>query len=503
MASESAIDTETGAGDADGSRGESAAAVRKKLKNLTALLELSSAMMAERNHDALLHLIMARVTEVLDAERSSLFLKDPYKSELYSRIAHDLEIREIRVQIGHGVAGYVAQTRAVMNVPDAYREPRFNQDVDRRTGFRTRTILCAPLVSHRDELLGVIQVLNRRGGAFTREDEELLVAFASHAAVALENAHLYEEQERMITSFVKTLAATIDARDPVTAGHSERVARYSVHLGKALGLPATDLRLLDIAASLHDVGKVGIRDAVLLKPARLSAEEYDQVKEHAALTIDILNKMEFSRDLREVPYVAGAHHERLDGSGYPNRLVADELTLHARIIAIADVYDALTAYDRPYKRAMSEEEALAVLEQGKGRAFDPDLVDLFRSRQVYALDRREFRRIDLELAVEYRPLSQEEAVRRAGTPAATVDLSGGGLQFACDHAITPGTYLEVIIHLPDVAFTTVGKVTRTQPVPAGGHRVGLRFVGLPGPVRDRLARYLVEVKEEEGIDARA
>jgi sigma-B regulation protein RsbU (phosphoserine phosphatase) len=167
--------------------------IRRKVRDLEAILEVSRAMTAEKDIDNLLKRIM-------DAERSSLFLLDEERHELWSRIAEKSEIREIRVPADKGFVGHVVKTHETLNVEDAYEDPRFNQEVDRRTGYRTRSVLCAPLLTYENRIVGVMQVLNKRGGPFSAYDESVLLALGSHAAIALDNARLvlhYIEKQKM------------------------------------------------------------------------------------------------------------------------------------------------------------------------------------------------------------------------------------------------------------------------------------------------------------------
>jgi serine phosphatase RsbU (regulator of sigma subunit) len=170
------------------------------IDDLTRLLAVAQAMTAEKDLDRLLALIVRETTELLNADRSTLFLLDEENDELYSRIAEGAGIREIRFPADRGIAGHVASTGNIINIPDAYQDDRFNQDIDRKTGYKTDTILCAPLISHDERTIGVIQVLNRRGGPFCDSDEQLLLAMGSYAAVTLDNARLvqhYVEKQKM------------------------------------------------------------------------------------------------------------------------------------------------------------------------------------------------------------------------------------------------------------------------------------------------------------------
>jgi len=180
----------------------SAVDIERELRNLNALLAVSKAMSSEVQLDNLLQVIMQKTLEVMEAERTSLFLYDEQRNELWSKIAQELgPLQEIRFPVGVGIAGHVAQTHQRVNLPDAYKDPRFNTDFDKQTGYRTRSLLCLPLVSSNGKLIGVVQVLNKKGGSvFDERDESLLAAFGAHAAVALERAQLieaYVEKQRM------------------------------------------------------------------------------------------------------------------------------------------------------------------------------------------------------------------------------------------------------------------------------------------------------------------
>lgn len=184
------------------------------------------------------------------------------------------------------------------------------------------------------------------------------------------------ENEQLLNSLFVLFAATLDARDPYTAGHSERVAAYSVELGRALCLPKIQIELLRKSALLHDIGKIGVRDDVLLKEGKLTDQEFAQIQEHPTIGIHILNQITLPESLR--PLMAGvrSHHERIDGNGYPDGLAGEEIPLFGRIMAIADAYDAMTS-DRPYRNGMPVEKALSILESGRGTQWDEAFVDVF------------------------------------------------------------------------------------------------------------------------------
>ena len=449
---------------------------RDKVRDLEALLEISRQMVATRELNSLLDLVLRRATQLLDAERSSLFVLDEEAGELWTTIAQELAGHTIRVPLGKGIVGHVAELKTPLRIDDAYADPRFNREVDRETGFRTRSILCCPMLNHEGACTGVIEVLNKRGGGtFGDYDEELLQALASHAAVAITNSKLYEQNQTLFRSVVKTLAAAIDARDPVTAGHSERVTQLALNIGHALALDEEQMSSLELAALLHDVGKLGVRDDVLLKADRLTADEYSQMKEHAVFTDRILSSIEFPRGLRDIPRIASLHHERVDGKGYPNGLTDKEIGVIPRILAVVDVFDALVSWDRPYSKARSVEEALAILESGRGSQFDASIVDLFVDKKLYQVERREYRRINTKVSLEYWVLPDARVEEKLNT-AATVDLSASGLAFRSRTSIPSTTFLEMVIHLPDQAFNVIAQVVRCARQQDDVFRVAVRFV---------------------------
>ena len=316
--------------------------------------------------------------------RTNLWDKDT--DELWSKVALGLDSsQEIRFPADKGLAGYVVKTGETVNIVDAYNDPRFNPEVDTKTGYRTKTILCMPIMNNNREIIGAFQVINKIDGIFTKNDEDLLIAIGGSASIALENAQLfdqqlqlYREQKLLFESFIDTLATSIDARDKITAGHSTRVKLYSILLADALGMNAKDKSLLEKAAILHDIGKIGIRDSVLQKDGKLTDEEYKHIQEHVRITHNILNKIYMSPDFRIITEMACSHHEKWDGTGYYRHLKGEEITLGGRILAVADVFDAITS-KRHYRDKMPIANVLDILMKGAGSHFDKNLVDVFMS----------------------------------------------------------------------------------------------------------------------------
>ena len=227
-----------------------------------------------------------------------------------------------------------------------------------------------------------------------KDDEDTLdwlVAVAHQAGLLMEKLTLLSQQRTMFESMMRGLAASIDARDDLTAGHSARVAHYSVGTARTMGFDVDQQFAIYYAALLHDYGKIGIDDAVLKKPDRLTDEEFEHIRLHPKFTFDILSKIEFPPELADLPMMAASHHERWDGEGYPWRLSGEDIPLAGRIIAIADVYDSLTR-ERHYRDPMPIDEVLELLEEGRGSHFCPTSLDAFLAYHSSVLDAKERRR---------------------------------------------------------------------------------------------------------------
>jgi len=343
-------------------------------QRLKVLLEVGQAISSLMELDDLLLLIARETARVLKADRCTLFLLDKKREELWSKVAMGEE--KIRLPKESGIAGLVVTTGETLIIDDPYSNPHFNPEIDKKTGYHTRSLLCGPMRDSKGEVLGVFQVLNKLDGAFQEEDKELLEAVAAFSAIAIENARLYAELKKTFHSFIETLAATIDARHHLTAGHSHRVARYTVGIAREMGLPKKEIEILRVAAFLHDYGKIGIPDSILAKPGKLTEEEYAQMKRHPALTKEILGKIYLSADYKGIPGLASTHHEKLDGSGYPFGLKDGKIPLGGRIMAVADVFDAITS-KRDYREGMPYPEALEQLRKDVGKHFDPEAFDAF------------------------------------------------------------------------------------------------------------------------------
>ncbi len=237
----------------------------------------------------------------------------------------------------------------------------------------TTSFVCCPII-YETQSLGILAVDNIKTGRPLRQsDVNILMGIASQIGISINNARIYEAKDRQFQSALKTLAATIDARDSLTAGHSERVAEYAVGICNEIGLSEEYTKIIKIASLLHDYGKIGIDDSILKKKGLLTTQEYEEIKTHAEKTRNILDQFDFEGIYKDIPAIAGSHHEKLDGNGYPAGLKGDEIPLGAKIIGVADFFEAITS-KRHYREAMPVNEAFDLLGKKSGKQFDEKIV---------------------------------------------------------------------------------------------------------------------------------
>jgi len=240
----------------------------------------------------------------------------------------------------------------------------------------SHAFICCPIV-YENKVLGIIVADNVRSKrALYQSDLSLVMGISSAVGMALKTAELFEDKEKQFQSTLQILASSIDARDPLTAGHSEKVTEYAVTICGLLNLGEDYTETVRLAALFHDYGKIGIPDSILKKEGPLSSDEYISIQSHAVKTREILEQMNFEGIYRDVPLIAGAHHEKMDGSGYPGRLKGDEIPLGSRIIAVADYFEALTA-KRHYRDPMVIQKAISELQKASGHHLDKKIVEVF------------------------------------------------------------------------------------------------------------------------------
>lgn len=493
----------------------------KDRRSMERLHEVGRALVSEQNLGRLLDLILTKARELLRAEAGSIYLLNGEGDQRELMFAHTqnarvkLPFHRIVMPVSHAsLAGFVALSRETLNIHDVYEIPdeapyRFSDAFDKQAGYRTSSVLVVPMQDTEGRVLGILQLLNRldedtgEGGFFSQADQNLAQSLAGQAAVAVRNAQLREEIEQLFEGFVAASVTAIEARDPVTSGHSGRVAELTVGLAEAINatpngpygeLLFTDHQLREIryASLLHDFGKVGVREQVLVKAKKLdpgqleiilqrlrqreleaalqllsqswrNGEGFDgarweqasqdrqveterlmhlirqsneptvlaqelaeglgllegltythwsgerrelvgsenlaslrirrgtlseaerlEIESHVTHTFRFLERIPWTKDLAGIPEIAYAHHERLGGQGYPRQLDAPRIPIQSRAMAIADVFDALTARDRPYKGAVPLERSLAILEEeARDGALDRPMLALFIEAKIF------------------------------------------------------------------------------------------------------------------------
>ncbi len=514
--------------------------LRRYRYELGELLQIARAMTTVRDVDKLLGVILEKSRFITGADAGSIYIVERPRApddgaakvlrfKLTQNESVTFDSREFTMPLSErSIAGSAALNKTSLRIEDAYDlRPgstfNFDPSFDRRTGYVTRSMLVAPLISQRDEVIGVIQLINKKRDpsqklltkgdvdsqvvAFDERSEELLGMLAAQAGVSLETAILYEDIRKMFEGFVTASVEAIESRDPTTSGHSRRVAELTVTLAKVVDGETTgpyagasfkpeDLRELEYASLLHDFGKIGVREKVLVKAKKLYEErldlmrvrfdyvarsieadvlgrkvrlletggsrealaaldrelaqrradldgaweaicsaneptvlssgdfqkiealaketfvdlrgdvrrllddeettclkvnrgsltpqEFDEIRSHVSHTFRFLSQIPWGKSLSRVPIIAGAHHEKLNGTGYPNRLHAEAIPVQSKMMAVADIYDALTASDRPYKKAVPLDKALGILDFSvKDGHLDGELVRIFKDARIW------------------------------------------------------------------------------------------------------------------------
>jgi HD-GYP domain-containing protein (c-di-GMP phosphodiesterase class II) len=499
------------------------------------LIEIARAITTERDIDKLLGLILEKSRFVTGADAGSIYVVEHdavgnglLRFKLSQNESVKFDSREFTMPLSvRSMAGAAAVRREPINIVDVYSMPTdlpfgFDRSFDEKIGYRTKSVLCMPMVSRSNEVIGVIQLINKKRDpqrrlatsedmdqqviAFDERAQELLATLATQAGVSLDNALLLDEIRRIFEGFVHASVEAIEQRDPTTSGHSRRVSQLTCGLARAVERVETgpyrevvfsedDLRELEYASLLHDFGKIGVREQVLVKAKKLypgeeglirqridlavrsleveilsrklallargeadgaanldeelaarkaalraawqtiesaneptvlkqgdfakidalagltyidtdgaeqallcpeeitslrvargslTAAEIEEIQSHVRHTYDFLSRIPWGKHFRRVPIVAGAHHEKLNGNGYPNRLRSEEIPVQSKLMSIADIFDALTASDRPYKRAVPVDKALDILGfEVKDRHLDEDLVRIFCEARIW------------------------------------------------------------------------------------------------------------------------
>lgn len=381
-------------------RAELISTLDSRIRQLSTLNEVSALLISSLDHNVVRHRAMEAITRLMRAETGSLLLLDRETGELYFEVAlgeKGKRLKQVRLAAGEGIAGWVAQNNKPVIIHDVTKDPRFLGSVDKKSKFRTKNMVCVPVVV-KGQVIGVLQAINRTEGSFTSEDLRLFQLFSNQAAVALDNARLYEEIKEAFYATSSALAEAIEKRDPYTGGHTKRVLGYCMAIATHLRVSEEEMEVLRLSAVLHDVGKIGVEDKVLRKEGPFEKDEAASMRMHPQFGEEILKHIPH---LKEIMPGMLHHHERVDGLGYPAGLRDDEIPLAARIIAVADTYDAMTT-TRPYRKGRPAEDAVREITRCAGRQFDRNVVKAFM---------RAFRKGEIDGTPRQRPGRRTSAER--------------------------------------------------------------------------------------------
>ncbi|HNW34046.1 MAG TPA: GAF domain-containing protein, partial [Candidatus Ozemobacteraceae bacterium] len=352
--------------------------LNRKILELNTLHDIGKNLSLVLDIQKLLEMVVDQTSRVLGGVRSiSLILHDDATGKLLVKVHRGLsaEYASRPIEVGEGIAGKVfAKGEPLMindlPVPADASGREAQADVAVSAG---RSSLCVPLIV-KERAIGVLSVSEKLSGEiFDDNDLSLLVTLASQISIAVHNARLYEDLEASYLSAVRALANSLDAKDAYTRGHSERVAAFSVEIGRRMKLDPDTVKTLQIGALLHDIGKIGISESIINKPARLTSEEYELIKTHPVRGANIIEPASFLKE--KVPLIKH-HHERFDGKGYPDGLGGENIPLLARIVCVADSWDAMTS-KRAYRSVVPREQAVQELLKCAGTQFDPKIVAAF------------------------------------------------------------------------------------------------------------------------------
>jgi len=336
------------------------------------LSKLATGIASIHSIDTFLDLIVEITANAVNAKIGVLMILDEQRQELYIRSSSGVEdkFKNIRLGIGEEGPGWVAKNKKALLVPKLH-----TQDSQEELGLFAPPLLCAPML-YQDRLVGVLAVAGKINAGSFAEDELLIISnLASQTAIAVENDRLHVDAEQTYLETVSALAIAVEARDPYSRGHSDRVSNYSVKVAQYLGLPQDEIKDIKDAAELHDVGKIGISDAILKKAYNLNDDEMQIMRKHPVIGEGIVKPV---RSLSRLCSIIRHHHEFLDGTGYPDRLKADQIPLGAKILSVSDSFDAMTT-QRPYRVALSFQAAKEELKKYSDIRYDRKIVEAFVS----------------------------------------------------------------------------------------------------------------------------
>jgi len=371
-------------------------------KTFEDLLDISKSLSSERDLDRLLDKILSEARRFTCSDAGTIYLVNNNKlifmlsqvQTLFDRWGEQQtreKFKKFEMPITkQSMAGYAAITGMVLNIPDVNKispdkEYKYNASFDEQNDYKTVSMLVVPMKNRQNQPIGVLQLINAFGEdkkviAYTKSLERLVESLASMAGIAIQNAQLNQEIRNAHLDTILRLGIAAEYRDKETANHIRRMARYSLLIAESLGWNKETCERLLYAAPMHDVGKLGIPDEILHKPGVLTTDERETMQKHTLIGANILHHSR-AEELVLSKLIALTHHEKWDGSGYPQGLKQKEIPIEGRIAAITDVFDALSSR-RCYKEPFPEEKVIEIMKHDSGRHFDPELTELFLSKIV-------------------------------------------------------------------------------------------------------------------------
>lgn len=374
----------------------------KKETILNDLINISVQLSSHQSIDSLLDMIMKKAREITNADAGSLYLKE--KNDLRFLITQNdtlknsQKMKNIVIPVNKkSISGYVAYTGEFLNLEDVYNIPSnypftYNRDFDRQNDYRCASMLVVPMKDNSDEVIGVIQLINAKDCknntvSFDNELKPVISSFASLAAMAIKNVQLKDSIKNAYLDTIYRLSVAAEFKDTDTGMHIKRMSLYSQIIAREMGMSEDFCELILYASPLHDIGKIGIPDRILLKPAKLDEDEWVVMKQHTIMGYEILKESEHEL-IRIASVVALNHHERYDGKGYPAGIKGNQIPIEGRIVSLADVFDALCS-KRPYKEPWPTEKILGVIHEEQGKQFDPSVIEAFDRGLDEIMDIRE------------------------------------------------------------------------------------------------------------------
>jgi len=394
-----------------------------------------------RDYDNIIMVLANMGKALTSAERCSVWVVNKKKKTIWTKVAQGID--PIEIPMDSGLVGDAIMHGKKILIEDAYKDERFNREIDLKSGYKTKSMMIIPMFDYQDNIIGAFQIMNHEGERdyFDKRDMKRLMLASTYAAETIIAARLEVEIEETQKEVVFTMGAIGESRSKETGNHVKRVAEYSKILALANGMNANEAEMLKQASPMHDIGKIAIPDIILKKPGRFDEYERKIMNTHAELGYEMIKQS--SRPLLQAAaIVAREHHEKWDGTGYPRGLAEEDIHIYGRITALVDVFDALGS-DRVYKQAWPDEKIFKLIKEESARHFDPHLVTLFFENIDKILEiREEFRDVFSNETEEQRQKENIKILGAYGTRAKNFGTSS--ILLNQHHTLDAGNLLDAL-----------------------------------------------------------